>query len=169
MSTFAVTIRILSIIISILSIVSVFVAILDLGLIHVLERLLEYYRTVSYSIIGFPFSLLGVSPPQFLVDLWVLSLIGAGAYARAEGVETCRAFRHKELKSPSIPLRVGVFLLFGITGIGIFIILSAVSPLTYLNEMHDEPLDIMQSAAKNLVWVCSGALAFFVLNAFAPS
>jgi hypothetical protein len=169
MSKVKATLRVLGIVIGTLSMVSFLQAFAKLGLIPVLEELITYYRTIAWLLFALPVSLLGVHPPQALLDIWALSFVGAGAYVLTEGIEKSRAFRSFELDSLPSAWKVGLLIVFGFSGLGIAIILGAIHPFTYVDEFHEEPLDLMKGAAKNILWVCAGLLVFFALNAYAPS
>jgi hypothetical protein len=52
---------------------------------------------------------------------------------------------------------------------GLFVLLGAVTPSTYVDEFHEEPLDLWKGAARNALYIFGGALVFFMLNALAPS
>jgi hypothetical protein len=169
MSKVKATVRVLSVAISTLSMVSLVQALAKLGLIPVLEELITYYRTIAWSLLGLPVSLLGLRPPQALLDIWALCFVGAGAYLQTEGIEKSRALRSFELDSLSSAWRVGLLIVLGFPGLGIAIVLGAMNPLTYVDDFHEEPLDLMKGAGKNILWVCAGLLVFFALNAYAPS
>lgn len=163
------TIRVLSIVISALSAASFVQALLNIGLISTLEGIATYYRELAASVFGLPTALLGVRPPQVVVDMWALSFIGAGAYVRTPGIEQSRALCEFMLNAQSLWWKIGLFFVLGFSGLGIGVVLGAIHPLTYVDGFHGEPQDLMKGAAKNVLLVCVGAIVFFALNAFAPS
>jgi len=113
--------------------------------------------------------MLGLVLPQPLIDMWMVSLIGAGSYVMTPGIEGCRAFRNLHLKHFPTSLKTGLFLAFGFSGIGILIVFSALDPLTYCDDMHNEPLDLMRGTGINILIVTGWVILFFIANAFAPS
>jgi hypothetical protein len=169
MSKVKATLRVLAIVTSTLSMASHVQALAKLGLIPVLEGLITYYRTIAWSLFGLPVSLLGLRPPQALLDIWALSFVGAGAYVQTEGIEKSRALRSFELDSLPRAWRVGLLIVLGFSGLGIAIVLGAIHPFTYVDDFHEEPLDLMKGAATNILWVCAGLFVFFAFNAYAPS
>src|SRR5262245_4150136 len=76
MSKVKTTVGVLAIVTSTISMVSLIQALAKLGLIPVLEELITYYRTIARSLLGLPVSLLGLRPPQALLDIWALSFVG---------------------------------------------------------------------------------------------
>lgn len=122
-----------------------------------------YYRQLSHAIFGVPAELLGIMIPRSLIDFWALSFVCAGAYARSNNVKYALAFRGLNFKSPSKKLRIAVFLVFGFSGAGLFVPLSALSITTYVRD------DITRDALKNLIVVMVVLGGFFILNAFSPS
>src|SRR5262249_16355701 len=93
MSNIRATKRVLGIVVSTLSILSLLQALAKVGLIPVLETLINYYRTIVWSLLGLPVAMIGLRPPQALLDIWALSFIGAGAYVQTQGIEKSRALR----------------------------------------------------------------------------
>jgi hypothetical protein len=123
----------------------------------------SYYRKLAHAAFGVPAELIGITLPSSLIDFWALSFVCAGAYVRARNVEDARAFRHLQLKRPSIKLRSAIFFISGFTGLSLFVPLSAVSIYTYADG------DIARDALSNLLRISAVVFAFFVLNGFSPS
>lgn len=48
-------------------------------------------------------------------------------------------------------------------------VLSTVSPFTYVDGFYEETSDLARGAAKNVLLVCVGAVVFFAVNAFSLS
>lgn len=103
------------------------------------------------------------------MDFWTISFIGAGAFVRTPRIEQCRAFRNLPLDPNAIWWKVVVFLVFGFSGIGLVMVLSTVSPFTYVDGFYEETSDLARGAAKNVLLVCVGAVVFFAVNAFSLS
>lgn len=169
MATFRTTIRVLSILVGTLSVISAVQSLLDIGLLPSLEAIVTFYRGLAASVFGLPAALFGFKLPQPIVDFWAVSFIGAGAYVRTPGIERCRAFRTLPLDPHSIWWKVIVFLVFGFSGLGIAMVLNAVSPFTYVDGFYEEPMDLGRGTAKNILLVCAGAIAFFAANAYSLS
>jgi len=146
-----------------MSIVSLTQKLFNFGLAPLAANYVAYYRKISYFVFGIPAELLGIHLPTALIDFWTLSFICAGAYVKTENLEKARAFRRYRFESPSIKLRLAVFLLFGLTGIGLAIPLSVLSINTY-NEN-----DITRDALGHFIVILSLSILFFAINAFAPS
>ncbi len=98
-----------------------------------------------------------------------LSFLGASAYCWTQGIEQCRALRGWNFNPQSLWWRVGLLLIFGFSGVGLDFVIGAVYPLTYMDGLHEEPQDLMKSAARKVFLICTGAIVFFILNAYAPS
>lgn len=163
------TIQTLGIILGIISLVSFVQHVLDVGIFSIALEIIEYYRTVAYFFFDMPARLFGFHFPSVLMDMWTLSFIGATAYSRTPNIEKSKFFRrYPRLTRPkywkSVLLVIG-----GVSGLGVFVLLAAISPITYVDEFHEEPLDLSKGAAANALYIFGGALLFFVLNAFAPS
>ncbi len=169
MPTIGVTIRILSILAGTMSVISAVQSLFDIGLLPSLEAIVEFYRGLAASFFGIPAALFGLKLPQPMVDFWTVSFIGAGAYVRTPGIERCRAFRRLPLDPQSVWWKVVVFLIFGLSGLGVAMVLSSVSPFTYVDGFYEEPMDLMRGTAKNVFLVCAGAIAFFAANAYSLS
>lgn len=165
MDTIRATIRVLSILVSTMSVISAVQSLLDIGLLPSLEAIVAFYRGLAASVFGLPAALFGFKLPQPIVDFWTVSFIGAGAYVRTPGIEQCRAFRTLQLAPQSIWWKVIVLLVFGFSGIGIAMVLNTISPFTYVDGFYEEPMDLGRGTAKNVLLVCAGAIAFFAANA----
>jgi hypothetical protein len=146
-----------------MSLISFIQRVLRIGLSATANSFVSYYRQLAHAVFGVPAELLGIILPHSLIDFWALSFVCAGAYARTENIEYARAFRSIKLKSPSIKLRVFVFLVFGFTGLAFFVPLSILSMETYISG------DITRNAIKNLVIILLVVVVFYMLNAFSPS
>ena len=168
MDTIRTTIRVLSVLVGTLSVVSFIQSALDVGLTPLLRAFVSFYREIATAAFGLPAALLGLELPQPLVDFWTVSFLGAGAYVRTDGIERCRALRSYKLDPQSTLWKIGLFIAFGFSGLGLGIVLSAVHPLTYVDDFHEEPLDLMMGTAINVLLVGVGAIIFFVVNAFVP-
>ncbi len=169
MKTFNATLRTLGLILSALSVISFVQVVLDVGLASTFQSLVSFYRSVANAVFGWPVAFIGLTLPQPLVDFWTISFLGAGAYVRTDGIEKCRAFRNYNLDPHAFGWKLAVLCLFGFSGIGTAIAFAPLWPLTYADNFHEEPLDLMKGAIANLFWVCLAAVAFFVLNAFTPT
>lgn len=150
-------------IIASMSLISFIERFFSVGLGAMASSFVNYYRKLAHAVFGVPAELIGITLPISLIDFWALSFVCAGAYVRAKNVEDARAFRHLQLKRPSIKLRSVIFLIFGFTGLSLFVPLSAVSIYTYTDG------DITRDALSNLLIISAVVFAFFVLNGFSPS
>lgn len=168
MNTINATLRVLGMLLAALSVVSFVQSVLDVGVLSALQPIVSYYRTIAHAVFGVPAALMGLALPQSLVDFWTVSFVGAGAYVRTEGIERCRAFRDLSLDPQAFGWKLAVFLVFGLSGLGIFVAVAAIWPLTYVDAFHEEPMDLMKGAIANVFLVCVAASLFFVLNAFFP-
>ncbi len=146
-----------------MSLISFIQRFFSVGLGVMASSFVSYYRKLAHAAFGVPAELIGIALPISLIDFWALSFVCAGAYVRAKNVEDARAFRHLQLKRPSIKLRSAIFLISGFTGLSLFVPLSAVSISTYTDG------DITRDALSNLLIISSVVFAFFVLNGFSPS
>jgi len=162
------TIKTLSILVGIFSLVSFILHLIEFNLFTVAKEALEYYRSIAYFFIGFPARLFGLSFPQTLMDFWALSFIGSAAYVKTENIENTRFFRNREKLTSKPYWKYWLFIIFGISGMGLAVLLSALSPFTYVDWFSEEPPDVARGAAKNAAFIFGGAIAFFLLNAFAP-
>ena len=156
-------VKILTILLSIMSLTSAIQRIFSVGLVPLLSSYVNYYHQISHFFIGIPFEWIGIKIPTLLIDFWIVSFVCAGAYAKSKNVEKSRAFENYNFKCPSPALRMAVFFVFGFTGIGLFVPMSALSIYTYTRD------DITREALKNTLWVLAGTVFVFFLNAFAPS
>jgi len=166
MSTVKKTFGLLGIILGTLSLVSFAQALLNVGLVPVLEDFLTFYRAVASAVFGL--LLLGFTPPQYVMDFWTLSFLGASAYCWVQGIENSRALRGMNLNPQSRWWRVGLWLILGLSGLGLVVVSNTVNPLTYIDDFHEQPQDLMKGAAGNVFLICVGAVLFFVVNAFGP-
>lgn len=163
------TIHALGIILGIFSVVSFFQRVFDVGIFKIAHEMIEYYRTVAYFFFDMPARLFGLHFPAVLMDIWTLSFVGAGAYSKTANIERARFFRRfLKLTKPRY-WKAMLFVIWGFSGVGLWVLLAAVSPSTYVDAFHEEPLDLSKGAAVNAFYIFGGALVFFVLNAFAPS
>lgn len=158
----------LTIMVGIISVVSFGQRIFDVGLFAIAKDLIEYYREIANWIIAAPIGLLGIKIPPALTDTWALSFVGASAYVRTPKIERSRFFREHPGLTKNKYWKVWLLFLFGLSGIGLFVLLGAITPGSYVDELHEEPLDLSKGAALNAVYIFGGALAFFALNALAP-
>lgn len=162
------TMRLLGIVVATFSVVSFGQATFEIGVYDVAKEMISYYRTVAYFFLDIPARLFGFHFPPPLMDIWALSFVGASAYVRTPNIEGARFFRrHPELTSVSHWRSIFGFLL-GFSGLGLVILLSVLSPKTYVDEFHEEPLNLMKQTAWNVLCVVVGVIAFFALNAFGP-
>lgn len=169
MATIRETIRVLSILAATMSVISFVQSLLAIGLLPSLEAIVTFYRDLAGAVFSLPAALLGFELPRRIVDLWTVSFIGAGAFVRTPRIEQCRAFRTLPLDPKATWWKVIVFLVFGFSGLGIAMVLSAVSPSTYIDGSYEEPQDLGRGTAKNVLLVCAGAVVFFAINAFSLS
>ena len=102
------------------------------------------------------------------MDFWALSFIGSAAYVKTENIENTRFFRNREKLTSKPYWKYWLFIIFGISGMGLAVLLSALSPFTYVDGFSEELPDVARGAAKNAAFIFGGAIAFFLLNAFAP-
>ncbi|MDK2743143.1 MAG: hypothetical protein NDI90_09520 [Nitrospira sp. BO4] len=93
MATIRATIRVLSILVATMSVISAVQSLLHIGLLPSLEAIVTFYRGLAAFVFGLPAALFGFKLPQPIADFWTVSFIGAGAYVRTPGIERCRAFR----------------------------------------------------------------------------
>lgn len=161
--------RFLSILVSTLSVVSLFQRMFDVGIAVVFSDVIEYYRLVTYQTFGFIGLLLSIKFPPTLMDLWVISFIGAGAYIRTENIEGSRLLRNIDTNKFPKYWKFIMFLFMGLGLMGIGIILSAIQPQTFIDDMSDEHQDLIMGALKNIAWILLGLVVFFAINAYAPS
>lgn len=153
-------------ILTILSLASLISNFLDIGLNGVLADFVKYYRVVSYEI----FSLLGlIEVNRALVDLWTISFIGAAAYAKSPNINDSRLISRLNLSSFGNFHRIAVFVIFGLSLLGITIVYYALNPFTYADDIHEQPLDLFKDSAKNLGVISLVLLVVFAYNAYAPS
>ena len=159
----------LTILVGVISVVSLAQRVFDVGVVAIAKNVIEYYRHIAHLVLAAPMELLGIKVPPAVTDAWALSFVGASAYARTPKIEQSRFF----LRYPGLTGRkywkVWLLFFFGITGIGLFPLLGAISPITYVDGFHEEPLDLSKGAARNALYIFGGAIVFFVLNGFAPS
>lgn len=158
------TLKILSLIVATISAISFIQKVFDVGLIPIANDFISYYRKIAYIIFGLPAELIGISLPIQLIDFWTISFICAGAYVRSKNIETARAFENINFSKSPIKWKIAIFLVFGFTGIGLFIPQSILSINTYT-----ENYAITREAIKNLFKILTAIATFFVINAFAPS
>jgi hypothetical protein len=135
MSTVKATLRVLSILVGTLSLVSFAQAMFNVGLVPALEEIITFYRGIAANVFGLLTMLIGFIPPQSVLDFWTLSFLGASAYFRTQGIEQSRALRGLNLNPQSLWWRVGLLLIFGFSGLGLVVVLSAVHPLTYILDL----------------------------------
>ncbi len=76
----------LALLVSTLSLVSLFQQFFTVGLSEVFSSILVYYRLVVSGV----FKIFSIDVPQILLDLWTLSFITSGAYIRTENIESSR-------------------------------------------------------------------------------
>lgn len=140
----------------------------NIGILETSLIFLSFYRQVAHFIFAAPFELIGVVIPSLVVDFWTLSFVGATAYVQSKDIDKSRYYRQRSEKDLSLYWKIKIWFFFGISGLGLWVFLSSISPITYMNHMHDEPLDIAQNAAKNLFLICIATVVFFIINAFGP-
>lgn len=163
------TLRVLTLLVGMISVVSFVQRLFDVGVIAVAKDLIEYYRAIANLVFAVPLKFFNIKVPPPLTDAWALSFVGASAYARTSNIEQSRLFRRYPGLTRTKHWRVGLLFLFGISGLGLVVLLSAITPNTYVDEFHEEPLDLMKEAARNTLYIFGGALLFFVVNALAPA
>lgn len=156
----------LSLILTTLSLISLISNLAEIGLTGVTSHVIKYYRIISYDI----FSLKGlIEINQTLVDLWTISFIGAAAYAKSPSINDSKLISSLNLKSFGKLHRAFVFVIFGLTMLGIIIIYNALNPFTYADELHEQPLDLYKESGRNLILIIFALLLIFAYNAYAPS
>ena len=159
-------IKALTSILTILSLASLISNFLEIGLNGVIADVVKYYRAVSYEI----FSLKGhIEVNRALVDLWTISFIGAAAYAKSPNINDSRLISRLNLSAFGSYHRIAVFVIFGLSLLGITVIYFALNPITYVDDVHEQPLDLFKDSAKNLGVISFALLIFFAFNAYAPS
>ena len=161
--------RVLALIVGAMSVVSFTLRIIDVGLLPVAQNLVEYYREIAHFVFAKPLELLGIIIPKYLQDAWALSFVGAAAYVRTPNIEKSRFFRSRPSITNSPRWKLYLFIVLGVTGLGLFVLFGAAYPTTYIDEMHEEPLDLSKGAALNAIYIFGLALLFFAINAFAPN
>jgi len=163
------TIRTLGILLGIFSLVSFVQRLFDIGVMAIAREIIDYYRTIAYFFIGLPARMIGFHFPGALMDMWTLSFIGAAAYAKTPKIENARFFRRHPAVTEVRYWKFWLLLIFGLSGIGLAVLFGAISPITYVDEFHEEPLDLSKRAGTNVLYIIGGAIAFFILNAFGPA
>ena len=161
--------RVLALLVGAMSVVSFALRIIDVGLLPVAQSLVDYYREISHFVFAKPLELFVIFIPNYLPDAWALSFVGAAAYVRTPNIEHSRFFRSSPNLTNSPRWKIYLLIVLGVTGLGLFVLLGAASPTTYIDEMHEEPLDLSKGAALNAVYIFGLALLFFAINAFAPN
>lgn len=146
-----------------ISLISFIQRLFSVGLGAITSSFVDYYRRIAHAVFAVLPELFGIYLPATLVDFWALSFICAGAYARSRNIEFARGFQFLKLERRSKALRIFVFLIFGFTGISLFVPLSVLSINTYVDG------DITRDALKNLAVIFVVVVLFYVLNAFSPS
>tara|TARA_R110002072_G_scaffold103722_1_gene227561 strand:- start:2771 stop:3280 length:510 start_codon:yes stop_codon:yes gene_type:complete len=163
------SLRTLGLITATISLVSLISSALQTDLSTVAALFLEYYRLVAHSIFQVPASFFGIVFPSFLLDLWMLSFVGAGAYAKTKNIEQSRMLSIYLTDPKPKGWRSLVFFIYGISFMGIPILFATINPFTYFDEIHESPLDLYKGAAANVLIVLVCAVIFFAMNALAPS
>lgn len=133
------------------------------------REVIDYYRTIAYFLFGLPAQMFGFQFPGALMDMWTLSFIGAAAYAKTPNIENARFFRRYPAVTDVRYWKFWLLWIFGLSGIGLAVLFGAISPITYVDEFHEEPLDLSKRAGINVLYIIGGAIAFFILNAFGPT
>lgn len=98
-----------------------------------------------------------------------MSFVGATSYAGTPNIQGARFLRRYPGLTGWKYWKVLVVSVGGFSGLGVAVLLSALSPMTYADEFHEEPMVLARGAAWNAIQIFAGAILFFVLNAFAPS
>ena len=153
----------LAIFISVLSLASLIQNIFYTGLKSVFFEIISYYRFIPVSI----FQIMNLNVSKILMDLWVLSFIGAGAYVRTPNIECSRFLRCFNTKRFIKHWRSLYFLILGISLVGCGILLTMLSPFSYIDSMNDEPSTLLKGAVKNVILIIFVLLWFFAINAYA--
>jgi hypothetical protein len=158
-------IKMLTILMGSLSLIGFITKIFSIGLIGSLNLYLIYYQNIIYPIFQIPFDIFNITIPSIFYDLWILSFLCSIAYIKVNNIEKSRFYYNKYSKT-GLPIYVKIihFLVFGITGFSLFILLSIFNPAFY-NRHHD----ITINALRNLQLVILATFLFFLINAFAPS
>ncbi|MFM2663516.1 hypothetical protein AAFX24_01070 [Vibrio mediterranei] len=163
------TLRYLSIILSVLSVISLVQHIGDVGISPIFHDFIAYYRDVVYGVFGLVGRLFSIDIPPTLMDVWALSFIGAGAYVRAPNIEESRLLRKYDTSKFPSYWKLIYFLVMGFTFVGLSIVFSALQPQIYVDDEFEESYAISRSALKNVLVTVAGVAVFFALNAYAPS
>lgn len=163
------TLGALTVLVGVISVVSFGQRVFDVGLVAISKDVIEYYREIVRFLFAMPMGFLGITVPPALTDAWALSFVGASAYARTPRIEKSRLFRKYPRLTRFKYWKSVLLVLFGLSGVGLLVLLGAITPSTYVDEFQEEPLNLSKGAARNALYIFGGALAFFVLNAFAPS
>ena len=124
------TLEVLGVIFGVLSVVSFVQRSLDIGTWHLFNEIIQYYRAAAYLVFDFPARIFGLHFPSGLKDLWTLSFVGASAYAGTPNIEGSRFFRRYPNLTSRKYWRGLVIICGGFSGLGIFVLVSAVSPMT---------------------------------------
>jgi hypothetical protein len=162
-------IRTLSILLGIFSLVSFVQRLFDIGLVAMAGQIIDYYRIIAYFFIGLPGRMIGFHFPSSLMDMWTLSFIGAAAYAKTPNIENARFFRRHPSLTKVRYWKFWLLGIFGLSGIGLAALVGAISPFTYVDGFHEDPLDLSKRAGINVLYIIGGAIAFFIINAFGPT
>lgn len=141
----------------------------NFGVSGVFNDIISYYRHITYQLFYFIGQLISISFPPKLMDLWTISFIGAGAYVRTPNIEFNRLLRNSDIRCFPKYWKFLLFLTMGFSFIGLFLLLSALQPQTYIDQMHEEPQNLMRGMLKNMLIIILSAIVFFALNAYAPS
>lgn len=156
----------LTYILATLSLASLISNLAEIGLTGIMADIVKYYRVVSYDI----FTLNGlIEVNRTIVDLWTISFIGAAAYAKSPNIRNSRLISSLKLNSFGNVHRIVVFVTFGLTMLGIAVVYYALNPFTYVDDMHERPLDLFKDSSNNLVIIGSALAVVFAYNAYAPS
>jgi hypothetical protein len=106
------TLRALTILVGMISVVSFVQRLFDVGVIAVAKTLIQYYREIAHLVFAAPMELLGIKVPPALTDAWTLSFVGASAYARTPRIELSRFFRRHPQLTGTKYWKVGLLFLF---------------------------------------------------------
>lgn len=163
------TLRYLSIVLSVLSVSSLIQHVGNVGISPILHDFISYYRHVAYEVFGLMSRLFSIELPPTLIDVWMLSFIGAGAYILTPNIEQSRLLRYHDTGKFPPYWKFIYFLLMGFTLVGLSIVFSALQRQIYVDDEYGESYELSRRALINVLVTFVGVVVFFVLNAYAPS
>ncbi len=87
---------------------------------------------------------------------------------RTGNIEHSRMLRSFPAFTSNSYWKLWLFFVFGISGLGVAILLMALAPSTYVDAFSEEPQDLSRGAAKNVAVILGATCVFYMFNAFVP-